>query len=126
MQKKEIVTSKEIGWKIKRRRSELGISQESLAEILGVTYQQVQRYESGINRLNVEGIQLIADALSMPVSYFFEPDKTSMVAEGPSSYLPTEKGKLLGYFRKIKDSSSKDLVIQVARLAAKVNEQSSQ
>jgi len=85
-----------------------------------------ERYESGINRLNVEGIQLIADALSMPVSYFFEPDKTSMVAEGPSSYLPTEKGKLLGYFRKIKDSSSKDLVIQVARLAAKVNEQSSQ
>ena len=122
MQKNRMVTNKDIGWKIKKRRSGLGISQESLAEILGVTYQQVQRYENGTNRLNVEGIQLIADALSLPVSYFFESDKTSIVAEEPSSYLPTEEAKLLGYFRKIKDGSSKDLIVQVARLAAKVKE----
>lgn len=55
MQKKKIKMSKEIGEKIKRRRKELGISQESLAEILGVTYQQVQRYENGTNKLKHSG-----------------------------------------------------------------------
>ncbi|MDI6890560.1 MAG: helix-turn-helix transcriptional regulator [Thermodesulfovibrionales bacterium] len=118
MQKK-IKTSKEIGERVKKRRRELGISQEKLAEILGVTYQQVQRYESGVNRLNVENIQLIANALSTPVSYFFEPDKKSVVAEELSIYLPGEESKLLRYFRKIKNSSSKNTVIQVARLAAR-------
>lgn len=106
--------------RIKKRRRELGISQERLAEILGVTYQQVQRYEKGINKLNVENIQVIADALSVPVSCFFEPEKASTVAERPSSYLPAEKDRLLKYFRKIRGSSSKNIVLQVARLAARV------
>ena len=118
MQKKKIKTSREIGEKIKRRRRELGISQEELAETLGVTYQQVQRYENGTNKLNVENIQAVADILSVPVSYFFEPDKTLMIAEKPTPYL-TAENKLLKYFRKIKNSGSKNTVIQVARLAAK-------
>ncbi|MEW6739375.1 MAG: helix-turn-helix domain-containing protein [Nitrospirota bacterium] len=119
MAKKRIKTSKEIGEKIKRRRRELGISQEQLAEILGVTYQQVQRYENGKNKLNVENIQAVADILSVPVSYFFEPDKTLMIAEKPAPYLA--ENKLLKYFRKIKSISSKNTVIQVARIAAKAD-----
>lgn len=122
MQKKRIITSKEIGEKIKKRRVELGLSQEKLAYALGVTYQQVQRYENGINRLNVENIQLIADILSLPVSHFFASDKTLMVAEEVADYLPAGKSKLMKYFRKIKKDSSKNLVIQVARLAANVKE----
>ncbi|NCO67983.1 MAG: hypothetical protein COY75_02030 [Nitrospirae bacterium CG_4_10_14_0_8_um_filter_41_23] len=55
----------------------------------------------------------------MSVSYFFENGKTSIVAERPSLYLPTDESKLLKYFRKIKESSSKNIVLQVARLAAK-------
>ncbi|MBI4653505.1 MAG: helix-turn-helix transcriptional regulator [Nitrospirae bacterium] len=121
MYKQKVITSREIGEKIKARRKELKISQEELAEILDVTYQQVQRYEGGTNKLNVENIQKVADALSVPVSYFFETEKMPMVAEKPLSYLPTEISeiKLLRYFRKIKNSNSKNLVIQVARLAAK-------
>lgn len=119
MQKKKLKTSREIGEKIKKRRMELGISQEALAEILGVTYQQVQRYENGTNRLNVENIQLIAGALSVPISYFFEDDKTFIVAERPPHYLPTDENKLLKYFRKIKENSSKNVVLQIARLAAR-------
>ncbi len=120
MVKKRIKTSKEIGEKIKRWRRELGISQEKLAEMLGVTYQQVQRYENGTNKLNVENIQVVADVLSVPVSYFFEPEKELMIAEKPSPYL-TAENKLLRYFRKIKTSSSKNVVIQLARIAAKAN-----
>ncbi len=117
MYKTRVKTSREIGERIKRRRGELGISQEELAETLGVTYQQVQRYENGTNRLNVENIQLVADALSVPVSYFFEPEE-AFVAERSSWYLP-EEGKLLRYFKKIKKESSKKIVIEVARLVAK-------
>jgi len=119
MQKKKLKTSREIGGKIKKRRMELGISQEVLAEILGVTYQQVQRYENGTNRLNVENIQLIAEALFVSISYFFENGKTSIIAEKPLPYLPTEESKLLKCFRNIKASSSKNIVLQVARLAAR-------
>ena len=119
MNKKRIKTNKEIGERIKKQRRELGITQEKLAETLNVTYQQVQRYENGTNSLNLESVQIIADALSVPVSYFFEPEKPLKVAEETAPYLPTEESKLLRYFRKIKDSSSKGVVIQVARLAAR-------
>src|SRR3990172_8354319 len=120
MQKKKVRSSREIGQSMKRRRRELGISQGRLAEILGVTYQQVQRYENGLNKLNVENIQVIADVLSVPVSHFFEPEKTATVAEKPSSYLPADEDRLLKYFRKIKESRSKNIVLQVARLASRV------
>src|SRR5574341_1903042 len=82
MQKKGVyITSNEIGSLIKKRRSELGISQEELAAALGVTYQQVQRYEGGQNKLNVENIQQVAGALSVPVSYFFGTRAPLVVAE---------------------------------------------
>ncbi len=123
MLEKKIVTSKEIGAKIKKRRIELGISQEQLAETLDVTYQQVQRYENGTNRLNVENIQLIADILSLPVSYFFESDeKVMIVGEEASPYLLAQESKLMRYFRKIGSNRSRSLVIQVAQLAAKTME----
>ena len=120
MNKRGILTNSEIGGRIKNRRKEIGISQEKLAEVLGVTYQQIQRYENGSNRLNLENIQIIADALTMPVSYFFEPERPLKVAEETATYLPAEESKLLRYFRKIKDTSSKGVVIQVARLGARV------
>lgn len=119
MQKKRIITSREIGERIKKRRSELGISQEKMGDALGVTYQQVQRYENGTNRLNVENIQLIADILSLPVSHFFASDKILLVAEETMPYLPADESRLLKYFRKIENNSYKKLVMQVARLAVK-------
>jgi len=120
METRKIWTSKDIGGIIKNRRKELRISQEKLAEILGVTYQQVQRYENGSNRLNVENIQFIARALSVPVSYFFEPERTSTISEEKTSCLPTEDLSLLKYFRKIKNKQNKNIVVQVAQLASKV------
>ena len=68
----------------------------------------------------MENIQAVADILSVPVSYFFEPDKTLMIAEKPAPYL-TAENKLLKYFRKIKNNSSKNTVIQIARIAAKAD-----
>lgn len=120
MQTKGIKTSKEIGERIKEWRRKLGISQGDLAEILGVTYQQVQRYENGTNRLNVENIQVIADALSVPVSHFFEVKEASMITKKPAPYLSANGNRFLRYFRKIgncpciKNCPYKELIIQVA------------
>lgn len=119
MQTRKITTSGEIGERIKERRRELKISQEELAEMLGVTYQQVQRYENGTNKLNVENIQVIARALAAPLSYFFETHKLPVIAEEQAHYATPAESKLLRYFRKINSGSSRNTVIQVARLAAK-------
>lgn len=122
MRTKKIKTSREIGERVKKKRRELGISQEALAEKLEVTYQQVQRYENGMNKFNVENIQVIANTLDVPVSYFFgngRKDK-DIVSEKLTPYLPVEESKLLGYFRRIKTKNLKSLLLQVAKLAAKV------
>ncbi|MBI5418420.1 helix-turn-helix transcriptional regulator [Candidatus Poribacteria bacterium] len=115
----KIITNEEIGEKIKERRKVLSISQEELAEILDVTYQQVQRYENGTNKLNIENIQIIAKALFVPVSYFFGSNETSEIAENQAPYLPSDENKLLKYFKKIKNKNSKDMIIKVTKLASK-------
>ena len=50
----------------------LGMSQEKLGESLGITFQQIQKYEKGTNRVGASRLQAIASILSVPVSFFFE------------------------------------------------------
>lgn len=116
--KRKIITSKEIGEAIKQRRRELGISQERLAEMLNVSYQQVQRYESGANKLNVENIQVIADLLALPVTFFYTAAAPSTIAEPETAYSSPDEKKLLKYFRNISSRRDRDMVVNVARLAA--------
>jgi len=113
----DIIDSKKIGERVKFRRQDIGMSQEALAEILDVSYQQIQRYESGRNRLNVENIQLIAHALGVPISFFFDVPSDS---ESTSAYDSPDEKSLFKYFRQIEHSQDRQAVIQVARrLAAK-------
>jgi transcriptional regulator with XRE-family HTH domain len=115
---KRIVTSKDIGEAIKRRRRELGISQERLAEMLNVSYQQVQRYESGANKLNVENIQVIADLLSAPLMSFFSSDLSTTISEPALDHALQDEKNLLKHFRQIPVRRDRSVVINVARLAA--------
>src|SRR5436305_1057993 len=61
-----------VGCRIRMRRRFLGISQQALAAQLRITFQQVQKYERGANRVSASKLYEIARALSTPVSYFFE------------------------------------------------------
>lgn len=63
---------KYIGEKVKARRMALRISQNKLGAHLGVTFQQIQKYEKGINRISASTLYRIAEALSVDYSYFFE------------------------------------------------------
>jgi transcriptional regulator with XRE-family HTH domain len=61
-----------VGARVRLRRRLAGVSQEKLAEALGLTFQQVQKYERGANRVSASKLYEIAAALQTPVSYFFE------------------------------------------------------
>lgn len=61
-----------VGGRIRLRRNMLGMSQEKLGENLGITFQQIQKYEKGTNRVGASRLQAIASILNVPVSFFFE------------------------------------------------------
>lgn len=61
-----------VGARLRLRRLELGVSQEKLGEALGLTFQQVQKYEKGSNRIGASRLYAISQILETPVSYFFE------------------------------------------------------
>lgn len=60
-----------VGSRIRMRRKMLGLSQEKLGEKLGITFQQIQKYEKGTNRVGASRLQAMSDALEVPVSFFF-------------------------------------------------------
>ncbi len=61
-----------VGSRIRLRRTMLGMSQERLGESLGITFQQVQKYEKGANRVGASRLQHIAEVLNVPIPFFFE------------------------------------------------------
>jgi transcriptional regulator with XRE-family HTH domain len=63
-----------VGSKIRDRRRELGLSQTALGNKVGVTFQQVQKYERGVNRVGASRLAAIAKALGVPIAYFFPED----------------------------------------------------
>lgn len=65
---------KQIGTKILELRTAMGISRHQLAEKIGVTHQQTQKYEKGVNRISAGRLVSIAEALQTPVEYFFDND----------------------------------------------------
>ena len=65
-------TDKHVGSRVRMRRMMLGMSQEKLGDALGLTFQQVQKYEKGTNRIGASRLQQISHILQVPVSFFFE------------------------------------------------------
>lgn len=63
---------KHVGSRVRMRRILLGLSQEKLGEALGLTFQQVQKYEKGTNRIGASRLQQISKTLQVPPSFFFE------------------------------------------------------
>lgn len=72
-----------VGARLRQRRTLLGLSQEKLADAIGLTFQQVQKYERGANRIGASRLHQLARVLEVPVSYFFE-ELTRSTAPGGS------------------------------------------
>jgi transcriptional regulator with XRE-family HTH domain len=67
----------EVGRRVRAFRLNRGLSQEKLGDELGITFQQVQKYEKGVNRIGAGRLQRIAEILGVPVSEFFSPTSTA-------------------------------------------------
>lgn len=61
-----------VGGRVRQRRIMMGLSQTALAESVGLTFQQVQKYESGANRISASRLYEFGDVLNVPISYFFD------------------------------------------------------
>lgn len=61
-----------VGKRVRHRRWMVGMTQQQLAEIVGIKFQQIQKYETGMNRISASRLWDIADAMDVQVSYFFE------------------------------------------------------
>jgi transcriptional regulator with XRE-family HTH domain len=116
---------KHVGSRVRMRRMMLGMSQEKLGEALGLTFQQVQKYEKGTNRVGASRIQQISDILQVPVSFLFEgsPTGTSKAENLSEAYvfdfLASSQGlALTRAFTRITDAKLRrrivDMVEQIA------------
>ena len=76
-----------VGSRIRLRRTLLGISQTSLAEAVGLTFQQVQKYEKGTNRVSSSRLVDLANALDVAIPYFFEDMSAGVGAQTPSALM---------------------------------------
>ena len=72
-----------VGSRLRLRRTQIGMSQEKLAAALGITFQQVQKYERGVNRISASRLLQVAQALDVPLSYFFAGAPESSVPDEP-------------------------------------------
>ncbi|GGD68506.1 MULTISPECIES: helix-turn-helix domain-containing protein [Rhizobium] len=118
-----------VGARIRMRRQLLGMSQERLAEQIGVTFQQVQKYEKGINRIGASRLQRIADVLHTSVSFFFEQENSepltlqgldlSANSDPVAEFLRTKEGLVLNRaFLKIADRNIRETVIALVKAMA--------
>jgi transcriptional regulator with XRE-family HTH domain len=118
-----------VGSRVRLRRMMLGMSQEKLGEHLGITFQQIQKYEKGTNRIGASRLQHIATVLQVPVAFFFEdapstPNEAPGLAEArPAHYvtdfLSSSEGiQLNKAFIRIKDAKLRRRIIDLVRAVA--------
>src|SRR5919112_1572624 len=72
MSKEATLADRLVGERVRLRRKELGLSQEKLGKAVGVTFQQIQKYENGVNRIGAGRLTQIGSFFYVPVSYFFD------------------------------------------------------
>jgi transcriptional regulator with XRE-family HTH domain len=118
-------TDKHVGARVRMRRMMLSMSQEKLGDALGLTFQQVQKYEKGANRIGASRLQQIAHILQVPVSFFFDGapsvpgQSTEGMAEAPSpayvaDFLATSDGlALTKAFMRIKDAKLRRRIVDL-------------
>ena len=99
-----------VGKRIRARRIEVGITQLGLGKVLGVTFQQVQKYEVGTNRVSAGRLYEIGTVLKVPISYFYEGLKQALEPE------PTISDEMVigAALERIKHRSRRELAVKLA------------
>ena len=109
----------EIGRRIRLRRLEIGISQKELADKLGVTFQQVQKYETGHDRVGAARLQQIAKVLGVDIPFFYDGDGKKPAVDSLLVLNSVDSLRLLRAYTAIKDKAvRRQLVFLVEMIAA--------
>jgi transcriptional regulator with XRE-family HTH domain len=122
-------TDAHVGQRVRTRRLMLGMSQSNVADALGVTFQQLQKYEKGINRISASRLQHISQILQVPVTFFFEgapnvPGEERAQTDAPfpqfvSDYLATSDGlNLTKAFMQIPDPKLRRSIVNLVEQIA--------
>ncbi len=118
-----------VGSRVRLRRTMLGMSQEKLGNALDITFQQIQKYEKGANRIGASRLQNIANVLNVPVAFFFEDapsstqTATGMSEENSTTYvvdfLSSSEGLQLNRaFVKIQDAKVRRKIVDLVKTLA--------
>jgi transcriptional regulator with XRE-family HTH domain len=112
-----------IGNRLAAFRIAQGLSQTSLGNAIGVSYQQVQKYENGLNRIGAGRLQAISNLLKVPIKTFFADDGAAGVHEGDLriSYDDPQVLELVTAFLSITDDAARDSVLSIAKAAARLS-----
>ena len=122
-----------VGQRLRWRRRELKLTQEQLGEKLGLTFQQVQKYEKGVNRISAGRLFEMAQVLGITITYFYEgvddlldtpPSRMLQEGDHPPSLpvLDNEAMELVTAFQKIADKSLRRSLLETIRAAAATSE----
>jgi transcriptional regulator with XRE-family HTH domain len=128
-----------VGSRVRLRRTLLGLSQEKLGEAVGLTFQQIQKYERGANRIGASRMYDLAHVLDVPVAYFFEdmPDEIKKRDDAPSDSLGVhtleeadkdpltrrETLELVRAYYKVGSSAVRKRVFELIKSLAKMNDE---
>lgn len=119
-----------VGSRVRLRRTLLGFSQEKLGTALGITFQQVQKYERGTNRIGASRLFDISRILEVPISFFFDDFKTQGHGDAVGFAEPEQDGydadpmtrketlELVRFYYKIKDPSVRKKIFDLAKTLA--------
>jgi transcriptional regulator with XRE-family HTH domain len=121
-----------VGSRLRMRRAMLGLSQNKMGELVGVSFQQIQKYEKGVNRMGSSRLYQISKLLLVPISYFFDGYDEAEGNVGSSMIRVSEKGepfrhkdldnkeiaRLIRQFIKIKDPKTREAFVSMAKALA--------
>jgi len=119
-----------VGSRVRLRRMTLGVSQEQLGEALGLTFQQIQKYEKGQNRIGAGRLYRIAQTLSTPIEFFYDglpppgntPDRADIAERSVEiqAFLASAEGHTLSVaFQRIPDAATRRRIVELVNTIAR-------
>lgn len=122
LQRKPNAVDAHVGERLRLRRRLLGLSQEDLAELLGLALQQVQKYEAGANRVSASRLYQLSQVLDVPIAWFFEdmPEHEKDAGPTPSPVKPGSAEEravrdLLRFYARIEDAALRRRLCEMAK-----------
>lgn len=115
----------EVGRRVRSRRLECRLTQTELADAIGITFQQVQKYEKGVNRIGAGRLQRISEALKVPVTFFFDvttetPARaTNGNGESVFGFMQTPGAvRIVKAFHRIKSTKARQILVEMTEVLA--------